>query len=117
MRHRGERGDALQRLLCLNIRQFRANRGLSQEDLAEKADLSVPFLGAVERGEKWPSPQTISSIAFALEVEPYDLFKPEDAAARDVREIVSNLAQNLSDLMNETVNLLNTVAREGKNED
>ena len=88
---------------------------MSQEELAEKADLSVHFLGAVERGEKWPSPETIANIAHGLEVDPYDLFRPEDAAARDVREIVSSLAQNLSGLMNETVNLLNTVAREGKN--
>jgi transcriptional regulator with XRE-family HTH domain len=114
MRRHGEQGDALQGLFCRNIRQFRTNQGLSQEELAGQAGISLPFLGAVERGEKWPSPQTIAGIAFALGVEPCDLFRPEDAAARNVREIISNLAQNLSALMQETVNLLNTVAREGK---
>jgi transcriptional regulator with XRE-family HTH domain len=117
MRHHGEQGDALQRLFCLNIRQFRANLSLSQEELAEKAGISLPFLGAVERGEKWPSPQTIAGIAFGLGVEPCDLFRPEDAAARNVQEILSGLAQNLSSLMKETVNLLNTVSREGKTGD
>jgi transcriptional regulator with XRE-family HTH domain len=112
MRRRGEQGDALQRLFCLNLRQFRANLGWSQEDLAEKAEVSLPFLGAVERGEKWPGPQTIASIALALGVEPYDLFKPEGAAVRNVRETLSGLVKNLSALMNETVYVLNTIARD-----
>jgi transcriptional regulator with XRE-family HTH domain len=117
MRHRGERGDALQQLFCHNIRQFRANLGLSQEELAEKAGVSVPFMGAVERGEKWPGPETIAGIAFGLRVEPCDLLKPDNAIVRDVREILCNLTGNLSTLMNETVNLLNTVALERKNGD
>ena len=114
MRRHGEQGDALQRLFCLNIRQFRANLGLSQEELAEKAGISLHFLGAVERGEKWPSPQTIAGIASGLGLDPCDLFRPEDAAARNVREILSSLARNLSSLMKETVNMLNTVSREAK---
>jgi transcriptional regulator with XRE-family HTH domain len=117
MRHRSERGDALQRLFCHNIRQFRANLGLSQEELAEKAGVSVPFMGAVERGEKWPGPETIAGIAFGLGVEACDLLKPNDAIAQDVREILSNLTGNLSSLMNKTINLLNTVALERKNGD
>lgn len=112
MRRRGEQGDALQRLFCFNVRQFRVNLGWSQEELAEKAEVSLPFLGAVERGEKWPGPQTIAGIALALGVEPYALFKPEDAAVGNVRETLSGLIQNLSSLMNETVYALNTIARE-----
>jgi transcriptional regulator with XRE-family HTH domain len=40
------RGDALRGLLSRNIRQFRAVSGLSQKQLAAKAGISVPFLGA-----------------------------------------------------------------------
>ena len=35
-----------------NIRKYRLIRKLRQEDLAEKADLSINYVGAIERGEK-----------------------------------------------------------------
>lgn len=35
-----------------NIRKYRLMRKLRQEDLAEKADLSINYVGAIERGEK-----------------------------------------------------------------
>ena len=35
-----------------NIRKYRLMRKLRQEDLAEKADLSINYVGAIERGRK-----------------------------------------------------------------
>ncbi|MDR3192676.1 MAG: helix-turn-helix domain-containing protein, partial [Treponema sp.] len=98
--------------LSRNIRQFRVISALSQEKLAEKAGISVPFLGAIERGEKWPSPETFANIAYGLGVEPYDLMKPENISAQDVRKIVVKLARDMSVLVNQSVKMLNTVARE-----
>jgi transcriptional regulator with XRE-family HTH domain len=112
MKKRSGRGDALRGLVSRNIRQFRAISGLSQEKLAEKAGISVPFLGAIERGEKWPSPETFANIAYGLGVEPYDLMKPESVSARDVRKIVAKLARDISALVNQSVRTLNTVAKE-----
>jgi transcriptional regulator with XRE-family HTH domain len=112
MREQSGRGDVLRSLLSRNIRQFRVVSGLSQEQLAEKAGISVPFLGAIERGEKWPSPETFANIAYGLGVEPYDLVKPENTSAQDVRQIIANLARDLSALVNQAVKTLNTVARE-----
>ncbi len=41
---------------------------LRQEDLAEKAGLSVNYIGALERGEKYPSLETFIVIANVLNV-------------------------------------------------
>lgn len=41
---------------CPAIRQCRVEAGLSQEQLAEKADLHPVYVGKVERGEQWISP-------------------------------------------------------------
>ncbi len=38
-----------------NIRKIRVAKKMTQEDLAEKAGLSVTYIGMVERGEKTPS--------------------------------------------------------------
>ena len=51
-----------------NIRKYRVLRKLRQEDLAEKADLSVNYIGDLERGEKLPALDTFITIANALEV-------------------------------------------------
>ena len=105
-------GQALKTILACNIKLFRTHSGLSQAQLAEKADISVPYLGAVERGDKWPSAGTIDKIARAMSIQPYDLLKPENASSRDVRKVVSKLAVDISALVNETVKTLNNIAED-----
>ena len=50
------------------IRACRIRKHLRQEDLAEKTDLSVTYIGMVERGEKLPAMETFINILNALEV-------------------------------------------------
>lgn len=63
-------GGAVMRLESVgkNIRKYRLMRKLRQEDLAEKADLSINYVGAIERGEKTPSLEALISIINALGV-------------------------------------------------
>lgn len=51
-----------------NIKKYRIEKKLRQEDLAEKTDLSANYIGMVERGEKIPSLETFISILHALEI-------------------------------------------------
>ena len=51
-----------------NIRKYRVMKKLRQEDLAERADLSVNYVGAIERGEKIPALETLLTIINVLEV-------------------------------------------------
>ena len=51
-----------------NIRASRIRKNLRQEDLAELSDLSVTYIGMVERGEKIPALETFIRILNALEV-------------------------------------------------
>ena len=60
------------------IRVLRSERGLTQERLAGKADLTTGFVNAVEHGRKIPSFTTIMKLARGLEVSPSELFKPFD---------------------------------------
>ena len=49
--------------ICQKIRLERLKRKLTQEQLAEKADLSRPSIGKIERAEVSPTIDTIERIA------------------------------------------------------
>ncbi|MFF2091987.1 MULTISPECIES: helix-turn-helix domain-containing protein [Paenibacillus] len=49
-----------------NIRNLRKERGLSQEQLALRAEINASYMGQVERGEKSPTVEVLGKIAGAL---------------------------------------------------
>jgi transcriptional regulator with XRE-family HTH domain len=60
------------------VRRLRKQAGLSQEALAERANLSADFLGFIERGENVPTLTTILQLARALGVQPSKIIKDFD---------------------------------------
>ena len=52
--------------LGLRIRELRKAQGLTQEQLAEKAEISYKYLGEIERGEINPGIINLSKIANGL---------------------------------------------------
>jgi len=48
---------------------------LSQEALAEKANLATDYLGFIERGENVPTLSVILKLARALKITPSDLLR------------------------------------------
>ncbi|WP_417881657.1 helix-turn-helix domain-containing protein [Xanthomarina gelatinilytica] len=56
------------------VREIRKEKGLSQEELAHKADLHRTYIGMIERAEKNITLINIEKIANALEVNINDLF-------------------------------------------
>lgn len=55
------------------IKEVRKSRGLSQERLAEKAEISPRFLSRLEVGQQSPSIETLARLAEALGVELWEL--------------------------------------------
>jgi transcriptional regulator with XRE-family HTH domain len=64
-----------QKLIGDAIRKHRKNCRMSQEKLAEKADLHPVYFGQVERGEQAVSIHALIRIAKALNVRLRDLVK------------------------------------------
>lgn len=48
---------------------------MSQEQLAEKADLHPVYVGKIERGEQWISLHALLRVSVALNVKPGDLLQ------------------------------------------
>lgn len=61
-----------------NVRTIRESRGLSQEALADKADLHRTYISDIERFQRNISLDNIQKLATALEVKPYELLMTDD---------------------------------------
>ena len=53
---------------AFNMKACRESQGISQEKLAEYANLHRTYIGSIERGEKIPSLVTVIKISKALNV-------------------------------------------------
>jgi transcriptional regulator with XRE-family HTH domain len=60
------------------VRRLRKQAGLSQEALAERANLNADFLGFIERGDNVPTLTTVLQLARALGVQPSTIIKEFD---------------------------------------
>jgi transcriptional regulator with XRE-family HTH domain len=103
-------GKALKVILSQNIRRLRESAGYSQEILAEKAGISLPFLGAIERGEKWPRSSTLAGIAHGLDVNAYILLRPENNASLEIKEITTKLVQDINTAVNHSVKAIGSIS-------
>ncbi|MDQ0110942.1 helix-turn-helix domain-containing protein [Paenibacillus harenae] len=59
--------SGISKLIGENIRSHRKRRGLSQEQLALRAEINASYMGQVERGEKNPTIDVLAKISAALQ--------------------------------------------------
>jgi transcriptional regulator with XRE-family HTH domain len=69
----------LRRLIGQNVRMCRTRLGISQEELAFRADLHRTYVSGVERGVRNPTVLIVGRLAKALEVEPPALLAAKHA--------------------------------------
>ena len=74
---------SLRALLSQNIKQQRKIQGITQANLAEKVGTSTHYIGQIELGNKFPTPEMLERIAEALGIDSPLLFSmnsfPTDA--------------------------------------
>ncbi|MFD2613196.1 helix-turn-helix domain-containing protein [Paenibacillus gansuensis] len=66
--------NQLLKLIGIRIRELRKERGLSQEQLGEKAGFHFSYIGGIERAEKNISILNLAKIASALGVHIGEIF-------------------------------------------
>ena len=89
----------LRSLLSQNIKRYRKRKGWSQAKLAEKMDISTNYLSDIETKRGWVSPFSLAKLANALEIEVFELFKPEETVSKDIFLIVNKCLNDFSTSM------------------
>ncbi|MEK6736826.1 MAG: helix-turn-helix transcriptional regulator [Pseudomonadota bacterium] len=80
--------------LGTRLKEIRKTRGLTQEALAEKIDLSPQYLSRLEGGHQSPSLETVARLAEALDLELWELFDlRHQGTVKEMRERLRRLIQ------------------------
>jgi transcriptional regulator with XRE-family HTH domain len=65
-------------VLALNLRRLRADQGLSQEDLADRADIDRTYISSLERSVYAAGIDVVDRLAKALGVTAAELLAPPE---------------------------------------
>jgi transcriptional regulator with XRE-family HTH domain len=84
---------SLAKVVQERIRALRAERGLTQEELCERAGISIDAVSRIEGGSRVPTLDTLQRIAGGLDVAVEELLKsgqpPKRLAAPAVRRLIA----------------------------
>jgi len=95
----------LRATLAQNIKTLRFRRNWSQADLAEKSGLSIVYLSDIERGNKWPYLDTLVKLATALNIEVYELLKPENPPLPVAASILENYTKEVAAIFEKSLEM------------
>lgn len=79
------------------IHELRINRGLSQEKLALRANITTTYLGLLERNQKNPTVKVIEQICSQLNISLSDFFSPSPVPEKPVNTVSLQILAQISD--------------------
>ncbi len=100
--------------LGARIQEERKKARLTQEELAERVDLSVNYIGYIERGKQAPYLKTLERIADALGIEVYELFlfKEEGRDVESEEEAIKELVLTVHKKDSEDIKFISSILRQ-----
>lgn len=65
------------------LREYRLSKKLTQQELAEKSDFSLPFINLLENNRRNLSVDNLLKILSGMEIDPSDFFRPLSETSDD----------------------------------
>jgi len=93
----------IKEVLARNLKINRLKLGLTQEKLAEKAEISTHYLAMVELSHKFPSANMLERLATALEIEPHELFYMPGLAENALENLQESIMSNIERVVSNTI--------------
>lgn len=98
----------IKRIFGKRLKQLRQLQELTQQELAERAEMSISFLSSIERGLKSPTIETLEKLADALGVTLSELLSfdsgakiLEDERQAQVRYLLAEYTKRIENLFQE----------------
>lgn len=87
--------ETLKEKFGARLKEIRRSKKMTQENLAEITGMDIPNLSNIERGKKFVSAETLSKLAFALNVSESALFdfghkKTREELINEINSIIKN---------------------------
>jgi transcriptional regulator with XRE-family HTH domain len=93
--------EDIREILAANIRENRRKKGLTQEKLAEMADMSLNYLAILELARKFPSGEMLERIAEVLEIEPHELFLVSSSPQNELEQLRQEIKDDINNAFGE----------------
>ncbi|MGG4555159.1 helix-turn-helix domain-containing protein [Paenibacillus humicus] len=105
----------LREFLGNRIRAIRNAKGLTQQNLADTSDLDYRYIGALERGERNFSIDTLEKVLTALNISMYELVyldKKQNDTENSRQVAIDEFMAITEDLTEDQMNILRRVNKE-----
>ena len=89
---------SLRSVLTFNMKAQRHILGITQAQLAERVDTSTNYIALIESEKKFPTPEMLERIAYALEIDAPALFSMKSYPLPEAKTLVELQEKVLSDL-------------------
>jgi transcriptional regulator with XRE-family HTH domain len=76
---------ALREIVARNLRRLRRSKGVSQEELADRAGINRNYVGMLEREENSATVDMLEKLADVLNVDPIEFFKRPLRETKDAK--------------------------------
>jgi transcriptional regulator with XRE-family HTH domain len=104
----------IREVLAANIRENRRRLGLTQEQFAEKANVSTHYIALIETCNKYPKPEMLERLAEALGVEPLQLFSATGASNKALESLIQQGITDIKQAVRETIQETLVIDPKGK---
>jgi transcriptional regulator with XRE-family HTH domain len=89
---------SLRSVLAFNMKEQRRILGITQAKLAEKVNTSTHYIGMIENGKKFPTPEMLERIASALEIDAPALFSTKSYPSPEAGTMAKFQEQLINDI-------------------
>jgi len=90
-------------ILAENLKENRRKLGMTQEELAEKANVSTHYIAMIETCKKYPKPEMLEHIAQTLEIAPNKLFSVVSDPNEPLERLRQSIVADMKQIVNEAI--------------
>ena len=88
--------EKIREILAQNMKIHRQKLGITQPELAERANISTNFIGMIEQKRKFPAPEMLDRIAAALGIETSELFMTSASPQTELKKLHNEILASLN---------------------